>query len=194
MRRVLSLPGPPTLPWNQIQAKHVIALWRGGSPPLCQGQTSPEALITTSLHAASSLHSLPGRAAGKSSALEDSWYVDREKLFRILSGGGGGMEMTLLRIVCTCFLDLSVATSVWSLTSSTSAEQTQARLPWSKVFAPSLRVGSPPGLSFLLPSFLRENVRSCPFTSIHCISRKENWRCVLRSGTSASCGHPIFNF
>lgn len=172
----------------------MLFLQRGGSPPLCQGQTSPEALITASPHPASSLHTLPGRAAGRSSTLEDSWYVDREKLFRISSGGGGGMEMTLERIVCTCFLDLSVATSVWSLTSSTSAERTQAFLPWSKVFAPHCEWGVSPVLFLLLPSFHRENVRSCPFTSVHCISKKENWRCVLRSGTSASCGHPIFNF
>lgn len=58
------------------------------------------------------------------------------------------MEMTLESVVCTCILDLSVATSVCSMTSSTSAERTQVHLPWSKVFAPLIESGESP-LCFL---------------------------------------------
>lgn len=74
------------------------------------------------------------------------------------------MEMRLERIVCTCFLDLSVATSVWSLASSTSTERTQAFLLWSKVFAPSLRVGSLPCAFFSPPVFPQGK---CQVVSLH---------------------------
>lgn len=74
------------------------------------------------------------------------------------------MEMTLESDACTCSLDLSVATSVCSLTSSTSAEHTQVHLPWSKVFAPSLRVGSPP-CAFFSPSIFPQG--KCQVVSLH---------------------------